>query len=408
MADVSRSVLVGSSIDDDANDAPPSGARFVRAHQSLSIRDTLLAVLISGLALLPVIRPGEPVDVSAAALAAVGALSLAWRRTAPIPVLLINAGAFCLYQMIGYPHRALPLAMLVAMYTVAARSGAVMSAIASIVLIAAAVGSDVGNGGWPEDYDDELFAFLLPVGAACALGYGVQLARARTQLLRKQAAELTSRHTAHETLVLRRERARIARELHDVVAHQVSVVTALATGAQRVLDSEPELARAALNSIEVAGREALTEMRRLLLVLRADSDDTEFAAQPGLGQLPALITQTEAAGLPVRLSVHGQPRALPVGVEVCAYRIVQEALTNVLKHAGPSRATVVVSYGPTLIDLRVCDDGRGFPPDPNAGQGLVGMRERAALVGGWLVVGAGSSGGVEVHCSLPTEGYAAA
>ncbi|MCW2656713.1 MAG: hypothetical protein JWR06_906 [Jatrophihabitans sp.] len=379
-------------------------AKFATATIHLRYGDGLLTMLITGVAIAFVVRPGEHVDLSAAALAGVGALALAWRRNAPMAVFLISALAFCVYQTLGYPHQALPFAVLIALYTVAARSSAVIAACAAIALILGAVGTDlIRKGGPPPDLDDLVFVYFLSGCAACALGYAVQLGRARTELLRDQAATLTSSHAAHEQEVLRHERARIARELHDVVAHQVSVVTALAAGARRVFSTEPQLAREALNSIELAGREALTEMRRLLRVLRADADQGGLVPQPGLEHLPALVTHTENAGLPVQLVVQGQPQSLPVGVELCAYRIVQEALTNALKHAGPSRATVLLSYTETFLELHICDDGRGMPADVIASHGLIGMHERAAMVGGWLHVGARPSGGVEVLGWLPAH-----
>jgi signal transduction histidine kinase len=362
-----------------------------------------LALLMTCLALVEVIRPGQPVNVSAAVLTAVGAGCLAWRRHAPMVVFGISASAYCLYQLVGHPHPALPFPALVAIYTVASGSRVIASGVASCVLVTGYVAADVRRGGWPpDDLDDALFAYFLSVCAACGLGYAVKLSRARTILLREQAALLASEHAAHEEQVLQAEQARIARELHDVIAHQVSVITALAAGAKRVFSSEPELAREALNSIEGAGREALTEMRRLLRVLRADTHGFELVPQPGLEQLPALIANAESVGLPVRLTVEGQPRPLPAGVEMCAYRIAQEALTNTFKHAGPSRATIVVTYRPTLLELHICDDGRGMRDDAGAGHGLIGMHERAALVRGRLVVGAGPQGGVQVSVWLPT------
>jgi signal transduction histidine kinase len=370
------------------------------------IADGLLALVMTGVALVSIMRPTEAVDVSAAALACVGALCLAGRRITPMAVLVVCTVSFCLYQTLGYPHPhpALPFPVLIALYTVAAKSSALIGAVAWSALMAGSFGSDlIRRGGSPTNIDDELFAYALSLGAACALGYAVQLSRARTQLLREQAALLASRHAAHEQQVLQEEHARIARELHDVVAHQVSVITALAAGAERIFNTEPELARQALNSIEGAGREALTEMRRLLRVLRAATDEVGLLPQPGLEQLAGLVAQTERAGLPVQLSVCGQPRSLPAGVEVCAYRIVQEALTNTLKHAGPSKAKVLVSYQSELLELQICDDGRGMPGNFHAGQGLIGMRERAVLVGGWLMVGDGPSGGVQVSARLPVD-----
>jgi signal transduction histidine kinase len=394
-----------------ARDPRVEGAAWLRAipsggGSSPLIADGLLALAMTVVSLVSIMRPTEPADVSAAALASVGALCLAGRRITPMAVLVVCTASFCLYQMLGYPHPhpALAFPVLIALYTVAAKSSALIGAVAWSALMAASFGSDlIRRGGSPGSLDDELFAYALSLGAACALGYAVQLSRARTQLLREQAALLATKHAAHEQQVLQQEQARIARELHDVVAHQVSVITALAAGAKRMFNTEPELARQALNSIELAGREALTEMRRLLRFLRAATDDVGLLPQPGLEQLPGLVAHTERAGLPVHLSVCGQPRSLPTGIEVCAYRIVQEALTNTLKHAGPSKANVLVRYRPQLLELQICDDGRGMPSNYHAGQGLIGMRERAALVGGWIMVGDGPAGGVQVSARLPVD-----
>ncbi len=186
-----------------------------------------------------------------------------------------------------------------------------------------------------------------------------------------------------------------------MIAHQVCVITALAAGADRLILTEPQRAKQALNSIEAAGRQALTEMRALLRVLRTDPAEAGRAPQPGLTQLPSLVEQMNLAGLPVRLGIEGQPRPLPVSVEVTAYRIVQQALTNTLKHAGPAHAEVLVRYRPQLLELDIHDDGRGMPADPQTGHGLIGMRERATLAGGCLLVGAGPAGGTRVLAKLP-------
>jgi signal transduction histidine kinase len=374
-----------------------------RLGHNLRTADALLAVLVAAAALAVVMRPGEPADVSAAVLAVTGALCLVWRRHAPMAVLFVSASCFCLYEALGYAHRPLPIAVLIALYTVAASTGALIAAIAAAALVVGAVGSDATRTGWPPaDLDDVFLANLLSVGAASALGYAVQLSRARHQLLHEQAKVLRSEHAAHEQRLLHQEHANIARELHDVIAHQISLITALACGAKRISSSKPELAWQTLDSIEIAGREALAEMRRLLLVLRADSDT--LVLRPSLHELPTLAAHTETAGLPVRLTVRGDPRPLPAGVEVCAYRIVQEALTNTLKHAGPCRTIIEVTYLPTSLELRICDDGRGMPADPGIGHGLIGMHERAALVHGRLAVSGCSSGGVQVSAWLPADG----
>jgi signal transduction histidine kinase len=373
---------------------------------NLLVTDVLLALLMTIAALVSVMLARAPAEFPSAVLPCVAALCLAARRISPMTVLVICAGCLCLYESLGHPHPqpALPVAVLIALYTVASGSRAPISAVASGALLASAFGSSIIRAGWPLDnFDDQLFAYALSVGAATALGYAVQLSRARTQLMEEQAELLATRHAAHEQQALQQEQARIARELHDVVAHQVSVITALAAGAERIFDTEPETARQALNSIEIAGREAMTEMRRLLRIVRSAIDDVGLVPQPCLEQLPGLVAQTERAGLRVQLSVSGEARSLPAGLEVCAYRIVQEALTNTLKHAGPSRADVLVHYQAESLELQICDDGLGMAGNCHPGQGLIGMRERAALVGGWLMVGAGPSGGVQVRARLPVE-----
>jgi signal transduction histidine kinase len=374
----------------------------VRAVTTVRTSDALLAVLLAAAAVAVVVRPGEPTDLLAVVLAVTGALSLAWRHSAPMTVLFVSAACFFFYEALDYPHRALPVPVLIALYTVAAHAGGLIVAIASIALLVGAIGSDTSRTGWPPaDLDDVFLASLLSVGAASALGYAVQLTRARHQLLREQAKLLRSEHAAHEQQVLHQEHANIARELHDVVANQVSVITALASGAKRVSGSDPELAWQTLDSIEVAGREALSEMRRLLRVLRADTD--AIVPQPSLSQLPALAGQTATAGVPVNLSVFGEHRPMPASLEVCAYRIVQEALTNTLKHAGPCQATVELTYHPAALELQIYDNGRGMPTAPGTGHGLIGMHERAALVHGRLVVSNRSSGGVQILAWLPSD-----
>jgi signal transduction histidine kinase len=388
-----------------AQDSGRAGRPAVHAllHPSrIWLTDAVLALLMAGVALASVVRLGDRADAPAAALACIGASCLVWRRIAPLLVLIVSGASFCLYQALGYPHAALPFAMLIALYTVAVHGSVLVPAAAACVAVLSVLGADVSRSGWSVDsFDDELIAFGLSVGAACALGYAVQLSRARTELLREQAARLAAEHGAHEQKVIRQEQARIARELHDVVAHQVSVITALAAGADRACGAESERAHLALNSIEHAGREAMIEMRRLLRVLRTEPGEFGLDPQPGLDQLPVLVANARTAGLPVRLSVHGRHSSVPAGIDVCAYRIVQEALTNTLKHAGPARASVAVSYLPELVELRIRDDGCGLSDSPSTGQGLVGMRERATLVGGQLIVGAGPAGGVEVLARLP-------
>jgi signal transduction histidine kinase len=230
--------------------------------------------------------------------------------------------------------------------------------------------------------------------------------RSRQQL----AADLAARtveleHEREETakLAVAEERARIARELHDVVAHNVSVMVVQAGAERKALgDERPETAEV-LETIEQTGRAAMAEMRRLLGMLRRSDDELALAPQPTLERVDDLVAQVRDAGMPVELRVEGEPRPLPAGVDLSAYRIVQEALTNALKHAGPARARVTVRYGREELDIEIADDGTARAPanGDGAGHGLVGMRERVLLFGGDLDAGHGRSGGYTVRARLP-------
>ncbi|RIQ10882.1 sensor histidine kinase [Jiangella rhizosphaerae] len=201
------------------------------------------------------------------------------------------------------------------------------------------------------------------------------------------------------------ERSRIAREMHDVVAHNLSVIVVQADGGRYAGDHDPQAALDALKTIGDTGRGALAEMRRLLGVLRTtdDADGGSVRPQPGLGSLPELVTSVRQAGLPVELDVTGPPRPLPPGPSLAVYRVIQEALTNALKHAGPAaRAKVALVFGADRLTLRVSDDGRGAAaPSDGLGQGLAGMRERMTMYGGTVTAGPAAGGGWRVDLDLP-------
>jgi signal transduction histidine kinase len=221
----------------------------------------------------------------------------------------------------------------------------------------------------------------------------------------RRAAELEVRadrlQREHESAVAE-ERARIARELHDVIAHSVSVMTVQAGAARLLLDGDPERARDSLLSLENTGRQALADMRRLLGILRSDHERAALRPQPGIGDVPALVDQMRAAGLRADLSIEGEPKPLAPGVDLTAYRIVQEALTNALKHAAPAPARVAVRYARDTLAVEVVNDGplRG---NGRPGHGLVGMRERVGLYGGTLTAGPTDEGGFRVHAELPVD-----
>jgi signal transduction histidine kinase len=254
--------------------------------------------------------------------------------------------------------------------------------------------------------------FLLVYHAAvialpCLLGVAIRSLRGRERELAKRATELQREREEKARRAVFEERVRIARELHDVVAHHVSVMGIQAGAARRVLDRHPEKATGVLSSIEASSRQAVVELHRLLGFLRRSGEEDRFGPQPGLAQLQDLIEQVGRGALAVDLVIEGDPRPLPPTLDVSAYRIVQEALTNSLKHSGGAAAAVRVRYLPTSLEIEVLDDGKAGSGDSGGGvrgQGLIGMRERASLHGGRLSVGPRPGGGFAVRASFPVNG----
>jgi signal transduction histidine kinase len=250
---------------------------------------------------------------------------------------------------------------------------------------------------------DELTVFLSALVAAWAIGSGTRSRRAHLDELRARARELERDRDLQAAFAVAAERGRISRELHDVVAHGLSVMVIQAQGGAAALDNRPADTRSALDAIVRTGRESLADMRRVLAAVGA-VDDT-WHPQPGLGQLTALVAQVRKAGTPVAVRVEGATAPLPSTVDLSAYRIVQEALTNTMKHAGRgAKAEVVLSYAEEEIGIRVGDDGRGATGGSGGGNGLRGMRERVRLLGGSLVTGPGPAGGFVVRAALPIRG----
>jgi signal transduction histidine kinase len=241
-----------------------------------------------------------------------------------------------------------------------------------------------------------ILAMVLARGAVRGRQLQAEALAARAELLERERELL-----AHEAVA--EERARIARELHDLVAHNVSVMVVQAGAERHALGDEQSSTHATLSSIEQAGRQALAEARRLLGMLRRNGDGEGLEPQPSIEHIDLLVEQIERAGLPVSLAVEGERTPLPAGVDLCAYRIVQEGLTNALKHAGPAHAEVVLRYEPRALDVEVRDDGRGAAPanGDGSGHGLIGMRERVALYGGALQTGPREGGGFEIRAHLP-------
>jgi signal transduction histidine kinase len=242
------------------------------------------------------------------------------------------------------------------------------------------------------------------VTAGWLAGFAVRYQAGQTQRLRELAARLKEQQEERAEEAVEAERVRIARELHDVVAHHVSVMTVQAGAVRRLLTPDQERQREALLSVEETGRKALTEMRRLLGVLKENGGDQRapLAPQPGMATLDTLLGQVREAGLPVEMRTEGHPVELPPGIDLSAYRIVQEALTNALKYAGPARAWVVVRYHDGDLELEIANDGKTDPMQADGGgRGLVGMRERVAVYGGELESGPRPGGGFAVRARLP-------
>jgi signal transduction histidine kinase len=254
--------------------------------------------------------------------------------------------------------------------------------------------------------------FSTPFLLCWVLGRFTRIRRAYYAELEDRAARLERERDAQAQVAVAAERARIARELHDVVAHNVSVMIVQADGASFVMDAAPEQAKEALATISSTGRQALEEMRRLLGILRTGGDSgSEYVPQPGVEQLPELLEQVRSAGLPVAFTVEGEPRDLPRGVELTAYRIVQEALTNARKHGGPeASARVRIRFDDSGLDMLIEDNGRGASAQLAAGggedgfgHGLIGMRERVGMVGGTLEAGPRLGGGFRIQAVLPLK-----
>ena len=259
------------------------------------------------------------------------------------------------------------------------------------------------------------FTFV-PCTVAFAAGRVLRLRHDRHVEVSERARALEAGREETIRAAIADERGRIARELHDIVAHCISVMVVQAGAAEDLLDRNPPLARPALQAVQETGRQAVTELTRMLGLLRGERAAPELRPQPGTAQLHELAESMRETGLPVTIQVQGTPRPLAPGIELTIYRVAQEALTNALKHAGPTRARVGLRYGEHTVELEVADHGRGAgpgdAPGPHAGRGtghgLIGMRERVALYGGSLAAGSGPDGGFAVRMVLPADGAALA
>jgi signal transduction histidine kinase len=337
--------------------------------------------------------------------------ALAWRRRAPVAVVAVQLAAGIAQGLAGGDLISQPFApffsVIIGFYSVGAHAADPWSTRALAFGIPGSIGVSLASG--QTSVGDIVFPAVIVVGAPWLAGRAVRAWAMRAHELAEVNERLRAEQEQRALLAVADERGRIARELHDVVAHSISVMVVQSEGAKRMMDQEPDRARMALEQIETTGRAALTEMRRLLGVLRRDDESAALAPQPGIDALDMLIDRAHDAGLDVDVAVEGERRMLPAGVDLSVYRIVQEALTNVLKHAGPAHADVLLRYGSDDVQVEVVDSGpvNGFVPpavDPdNPSHGILGMRERVRIYGGEVVAGpvSGRSSGFRVWARIP-------
>lgn len=394
-------------------------AAWVHRHPTVAdgvVAAVLLLVFLGGFG---VWRSGSTATflVSAISLAAI-----TWRRKYPLEVFIITGAAVFSAMNKGNMSPVTPIAGLIALYTVSSLCDRRWSVGAGIVSWLGVVVSAALVRDRPVVLSlHTLVAPLALIAATWLIGDNLRVRRAYVAQLEDRADRLEAEREAETRRAAEGERARIARELHDVVAHHVSVIAVQAGAARMVAESsstssgEPQsTSDNMLASIEVTARQALAELRRALGVLRKGEDRLDRTPQPGLDQLDSLIDQVRVAGTPVEMTVTGEvPEALPPGVNLSAYRIVQEALTNVLKHGGGAPTRVAMSFSSDSLDLSVTDSGPTIPPaasgegthqlQPGGGHGIIGMRERVAMFGGDLQAGPLPGGGYEVRAHIPCD-----
>jgi signal transduction histidine kinase len=372
-------------------------ARTGRAASVQRLIDVAVPVVLAVLAVTQLVAgppPGSPALLTVSALAAVLPLGVTVVVMTAVVVQVLAAG--------GEPATfASFLAAMVCVYTLARE--ALPRAIAAgllFVVVAVVTTAMLQARAAPVQPFDAVYP-LVYFGIAGGLGAFVRQRALRLSAVQDRAVALEVELEREAELAAAQERARIARELHDVVAHGLSLMVVQAEAAEEMLVHSPEAAAEPLHRVQRTGREALGEMRRLLGVLRtADGAPTSTVPQPSLRRLPELVREAAEAGLPVEVAVAGEPAELPPGRELAAFRIVQEALTNVRRHARATTARVLLTYTPSSLRIDVTDDGQGRT-GTHAGHGLIGMRERAALYGGTLDAGSGDAGGFRVTAVLP-------
>ena len=370
------------------------------------VLDSALALLLLAGAVLTTAAPSHisrPPDATMYALAFLAASPFVLRRRAPLAVLLITSAPVMALIVLGYSTALVGAGLFLAAYTVAAWSSMRATLIAAAYVFAILVSLTV-LVPW-EMGPAELLTNGAVFAGAFGLGRGTRTRRANLVLLAERA-ELAERARVEEARrAVSDERLRIAQELHDVVGHTLGVIALQAGVGAHVIDADPAEAKASLLSVQATSRSALAEIRRILGALRSDDADPSYQAPQGIEALGRLAADLTAAGLPVEIRTEGAPTALPAALDLTAYRVVQESLTNVVKHAGPgARATVTVHHEPGAVVLTVDDDGAGVAQvGPGVGHGHLGMRERVAVWGGTLATGPLPGGGYRVTARLPYD-----
>ena len=382
--------------------------RAVDAHRP-ELFDALLALgIFAGAAVSGFVGDGSrAADGTFVLLLAVGSLPYVVRRRAPLTVLIVASVPVLALLGLGFTSAVIGSGLFLAAYTVAALRSPPCIAVAA-VWVAALLGAVAAIQPGAMAPGQLLTNAALFVGAF-GLGRSTQVRRANTTLLRERAELAERARTEGDRRAVSEERLRIAQELHDVIGHSLGVIALQAQVGAHVIDADPAEAKAALVAVSATSRTALTEVRRILGAMRED-DAGGYHPAPGLGAVGTLAAQLTGAGLPVEVTTHGTPGQLPTALDVTAYRLIQEALTNVAKHAGRTRAQVAVRYSLGAIDLEVLDDGPGQavpsraaarPGRSSDGHGQLGMRERVAVWGGTLTAGPRPDGGYAVRAHLP-------
>lgn len=369
--------------------------------------DVLVAVLLA--ASVVVSAPGEKgIEPLAVVAGLVAAVTVALRRrNAVVAVIVTGASAVVADHTGGADLAVMPIAFVLNYYALGRRSASrgwtwVDVLVLGFPLPAIATNPSTASPGNPLIVDVLsvwVFFMVIPLVAGRVVGARATLNSA----LQANNERLEGEKRQRERQAATEERTRIARELHDVVAHSVSVMVIQTGAARRVAARDRAAAVEAMEAVERCGRDALLDLRRMIGVLRRDELDLTSDVSPGLAQLDRLADRARAAGMPVQVRVDGDPRPLPSALDLVTYRIVQEALTNAIKHAGPARARVVVAFGTDALELEVVDTGDGHGQDAveSGGQGLIGMQERLALYGGRLEAGHSPGGGFRVHALIP-------